>query len=500
MLLELTMAATLTASSGGPSDADLAAMAWRFTPHTFAGVMSGGRWLPYRAQRFAGNVVAEALARGGARLIFCWPPRHGKSDLFSLWTPAWFIDNWPYKRVILTSYNDRLARWWGRRVRQSLQQSRYSRTRFLSDSNRADQWNTPEDGGMLTAGTRGTVTGFGGDLIGIDDPFKNWAEATNPLYQQLVYEWFHNTLYDRLEPNGSIIIAMQRWDEGDLVGRLLVEEPDEWTVIRLPALAEEDDPLGRALGEPLCPERYDRKALLRMRRGVRSEVVWDAKFQQRPHPTGIGCAYSSWSDLNVDDTIGPRKELPLQLDFDFNIDPGMHVEIGQHDEREDRLTCFAEVHGPRMPIPAAMAEVERWIAEQGGWQWPELHVFGDAAGHSEDKQTAATDYDLVAAHIRRMGITNYRIRVPKSAPSQADSINAVNSALRDIDGRPHYFVHPRCTRLIHDFKHVRLGPDRKIVKRNASLTHASDAERYRINYLRPVGMVNVPTTGGRFSV
>lgn len=485
----------------GVNAEELAELAWRFTPHTFAAVASGGKWLPFRAQRFAGNLIARQLARGRARLMICWPPRHGKSELFAQWTPAWFVDNLPTKRVILTSYDARLSRMWGRRVRNILARSSATRTALDVDSKRADQWNTPQGGGMLTAGVEGGVTGYGGDLILIDDPFKNWSEATNPLIQQKVYEFYRYTLYDRLEPNGSICITMQRWDEGDLIGRLLQEESDEWTVIVLPALAEEDDILGRAPGEALCPERYSREQLLKIRAGLHNASAWNAKYQQRPDPSGVGNAYRNYDrNVNLDASIGPRKDLPLHISLDFNIEPGMHLEVGQYDEREDQATCFAEVTGPRWTIPDAMDGLAEWIKEQGGWQWPELHVFGDAAGHSEDKQTAKTDYDLVAQHLRKMGITNYRIRVPRAAPSQADSVNAMNDALRDIDGKSHYRVHPRCERLVADLRLVRTGPNRKLVKTNSDLTHASDAERYRITFLRPTYEQRRPSVGGQFSV
>ena len=500
MLLELTMAATLTASSGGPSDADLAAMAWRFTPHTFAEVMSGGAWLPYRWLCYVGNIIAEAVAEGDGRVIVNCPPRHGKSHLLSHWTPVWFLDNLPHRNIILTSYEAGVAMNWGRLVRNEFERNPACRTRLREDSTSASRWHSTTGGGMVTAGAGGPITGLGGDLLIVDDPHKSWAEAHSPLYQERVWEWFTSTFYTRCEPGATIMVVMQRWAEDDLTGRLLARHEDHWRHISLPALAEDNDPLGRAPGEALCPERYPREALLKIRKAV-GAAVWQALYQQEPGGTGQGRAYENFTTAaNVDALVAHVRTLPLQVSIDFNIDPGMHLVIGQHDEHADRLTALAEVYGPRMAIPAAMESFGRWIEEQGGWQWPELHVFGDASGHSEDKQTAATDYDLVAAHIRKLGITNYRIRVPKNAPPIKDSLNAVNEAMCDIDGTPHYFVHPRCEGLIADWKHVKLGPDGKIVKSNSARSHFSDAERYRINYLRPVGMVNVPTTGGRFSV
>ena len=52
------------------------------------------------------------------------------------------------------------------------------------------------------------------------------------------------------------MLIQQRWGEDDLPGRI-IEAPDggEWQVVRLPAVAEANDPLGRGAGESLWPER-----------------------------------------------------------------------------------------------------------------------------------------------------------------------------------------------------------------------------------------------------
>jgi predicted phage terminase large subunit-like protein len=91
-------------------------------------------------------------------------------------------------------------------------------------------------------------------------------------------------VYTRLEPTGAIIITMARRHEDDLVGRILAsEQADQWTVLRLPALAEADDPLGRQVGEALCPQRFDEAAYAKMRK-VMGEASFAALQQQRPSP------------------------------------------------------------------------------------------------------------------------------------------------------------------------------------------------------------------------
>lgn len=463
----------LVDSRGVDVDA-IAAEWWRFQPHTYAEYVSRGKWVAYPWLRYVGEVVADTIAQGGGRLIINCPPRVGKSELISHWCPVWFMDNLPAKRVILTSYEDGVAKDWGRMVRNEIERNDLCRIELREDSKSAGRWHTPQGGGMVTAGVGGPITGKGGDLIIVDDPHKNWAEANSPLMQGRIWDWFVSTLYTRCEPGATIIIVMQRWADEDLTGMLVERHPDKWQVISLPALAEENDALGRAVGEPLCPERYGTEAYEDIRSKV-GRAVWSALYQQKPQSAGTGKAYGNFNaTLDLADNIPIRHDLPLHLSFDFNIDPGMHVELGQHDERDDLFTAFEEIHGFRMSIPQAMDRFAEWLKEQGGvGAFPEYHIFGDASGHSESRQTSQSDYELVAKCLREIGIENFRIRVPRNAPGVKNSINAFNEVLCDVRGKRHYKVNKaRCPRLVADLKHVKIGFDGLIVKSNKALSHA----------------------------
>jgi predicted phage terminase large subunit-like protein len=126
------------------------------------------------------------------------------------------------------------------------------------------------------------VTGQGFDLLIIDDPVKSREEAESETFRDKVWDWFRDDLYTRCEPGAAIIVIMTRWHEDDLVGRILAsEDAGEWTVINLPAIAEEDDPIGREVGEALCPARFDVSALEQIRR-VLGGYSFDALYQGRP--------------------------------------------------------------------------------------------------------------------------------------------------------------------------------------------------------------------------
>jgi predicted phage terminase large subunit-like protein len=213
------------------------------------------------------------------------PPRHGKSELLSHWTPVWYLANWPEKRIILASYAADFASTWGRKVRNTVISSGVSIS-MSDDSVAAARWETTEGGGMVTAGVGGPITGRGADLLVIDDPIKNRAEATSAVYRQHLWDWWTSTARTRLEPSASVIVIMTRWHEDDLVGRLLEGQDDDlgdkWSHIRLPALAEPDD-LFREEGMPLWPDRYSMDALVSARMAVGVED-WACLYQQRPAP------------------------------------------------------------------------------------------------------------------------------------------------------------------------------------------------------------------------
>ncbi len=257
---------------------------WRLTSARMAEHLTRGRFCRFPHIQYVDRKIAEGIGLGGARIVISMPPRHGKSWLTSLYTPAWFLSLWPERNVILASYEATFAATWGRWVRNFLNENEASLgVKLADDSQAADRWNTIQNGGMITAGIGGPITGRGGDLIIIDDPIKNHEEAASEIIRQKHIDWFNSTLYTRAEPGASIVILMTRWHEMDLAGYLLTEHEDKWEEIRLPALAEAEDPLGRKPGEALCSERYPVEALNKIQAAI-GPHMFNALYQQRPAP------------------------------------------------------------------------------------------------------------------------------------------------------------------------------------------------------------------------
>ena len=246
------------------ADAALAALlaqAWRATPAATAVKWSRGEWQRQPHLTLISDALA-AMAEGPIRLIVSMPPRHGKSIEVSCWLPIWFLVNWPTGRIGLASYAADFASDWGLRVRRIIEQTPELGIRVSKDRARAHDWQIEEGGSMMTAGVGGPFTGRGFDLLIIDDPIKNRSEANSATYRKHLWDWWTSTARTRLEPGGSIVIVATRWHEDDLIGRLLNGpqgddefgvsdvDLDEWQYIRLPALAEDDDPLAARKANP----------------------------------------------------------------------------------------------------------------------------------------------------------------------------------------------------------------------------------------------------------
>lgn len=126
-------------------------------------------------------------------------------------------------------------------------------------------------------GVGGSLTGTPVDIAIIDDPVKDAAEANSVTYRQRVWEWYNTVLSTRLHNNSKQLFIMTRWHEDDLAGRILKAEPQEWTVLSLPALCEEEHDgflnSPRHVGEPLWGSRHSLDKLLRQQKGAPREFA-----------------------------------------------------------------------------------------------------------------------------------------------------------------------------------------------------------------------------------
>lgn len=233
--------------------------------------------------------IAQTIVKPNGRLIISWPPRHGKSRLATIATPIWCLEQFPHLNIILATYGADLSTEFGREVRDIMERnSTLLNERIRPDVKSVGRFMTTKGGGMLSVGLGGAITGKGAHVFLIDDYIKTMAEALSQSKRDADWEWFTGTAYHRLEPDASMIIIATRWHKDDLIGRIIKEfgvrteeNPTGWDHIKFHAEAMEGDPLGREIGEPLFPERYDR-AQLADRKRVLGTMFYNAIFQQEP--------------------------------------------------------------------------------------------------------------------------------------------------------------------------------------------------------------------------
>lgn len=297
---------------------------WRSDPVRMANHLTRGRLQLWRYAVAIGEFAARIMSKGGGRGIVNAPTQYGKSTLTSQWGVAWDLDRNPHHNIILTSYADELADANALAVRDILEDhSDVLRARLRRDQRRQDRFSTPEGGGVLAGGITARATGFPAHGLVIDDPFKDWTEAHSAARRLKVVNQYRSVFRQRLTTDDAwVLLVMTRWHEEDLAGWLVEEmyegTGEEFEVLRLAEIAEEPepnssnrllrlpDPLGRAPGEVLEPERFSEHSVQQKRLTLGS-YLFAGMAQQRPAPAEGTEIMREW--FNVVD------ELPRRADY-----------------------------------------------------------------------------------------------------------------------------------------------------------------------------------------
>ena len=250
-----------------------------------------GRWIPAKHLVYICNTIQDFLEGKIDKqiLILQVSPQHGKSMSVTETLPSWYLGKNPTHRVIEISYGDDLAQGFGRRNKEKIE--RFGKKLFGIEISKKTSASTEFElnnhiGGMISRGIMAGITGKPGELILIDDPVKNRQEADLASYRDRVWDEWLNSIKTRLSAKGKVIIIMTRWHLDDLAGRVAREEKDNVHLINLPCEAEENDPLGRKIGDALFPEIGKDKAWLEKFKlsyqSAEGARAWSALFQGRP--------------------------------------------------------------------------------------------------------------------------------------------------------------------------------------------------------------------------
>lgn len=263
-----------------------------FHVHNENRIESEWQWKPSKFHAFLCNTAQEFIEKPTDKayeiLILNTPPQHGKSTTITATLPSWYVMRNPDKKVITVSYGDDLAHRFGKQNLEKVKKfGNIFGVKLDKDKAKAQEFRIAGHSGVvLSAGYGSGLTGNPADLIVIDDPVKNRIEADSETDRNKKWVDYIDTIESRISAGGKIILIMTRWHEDDLAGRLMQHYADRVTVVNLPCEAEEDDVLGRKVGDALCPEigkdnawLADFKSAHMTEEGVRS---WNALYQGRP--------------------------------------------------------------------------------------------------------------------------------------------------------------------------------------------------------------------------
>jgi predicted phage terminase large subunit-like protein len=258
----------------------------------------------YEAAPFHEKIAAvfTTFVHGGLRnadgsvctqLIFCMPPRHGKSELATRRLAAWYAGKHPDHDIIIAAAGDDLASDFGADIRANMHSPPYRQVfpkfRLRKGGNAKDNIQTEQGGRIVCAGRGGQINGRGAHLLLVDDLYRDAQEARSATIRDGAWEWLNKVAFYRRMGKRLTCITMTRWHSDDVIGRLTdpenpcynEKEASKWKIIRLPGLAEADDPMGRAEGEALWPERgYDVDYHMSNQR--RDPLGFASLTQQRP--------------------------------------------------------------------------------------------------------------------------------------------------------------------------------------------------------------------------
>jgi len=325
---------------------------------------------PQKFHRVMGAALEEVESDGYRRLMINLGPRFGKTTLASAMFPAWYIGRHPDRSIIVATYNQNYSWDLGRKIRDIMRLPQYRQVfpdlKIKPRADAVDRIETTENGVIFMVGRGSAITGRGGHLILLDDPIKDRKEADSQLIRDGLWTWYTQVLRSRLMTSkGAIVIIQTRWTEDDLVGRLIdpmnayytPEEASLWKKIDLPAIAEENDVLGRKPGEALWPERFDTPYLDEIR--VTDPRGFAALYQGRPAPkegaffraTDL-LTYNSMRDLPPKDEMRFYAASDLAVSVNQKADKSCHLVVGV--DEQDHLWVMNDIMWQRCDTAASV--------------------------------------------------------------------------------------------------------------------------------------------------
>ena len=217
-------------------------------------------------------------------LVVNLPPRHGKSRTATKFVQWLFGKYGAEKKVMTGSYNEVLSSTFAKAVRDTIAtepslgvlvyRDIFPNTKIKYGEASSSKWSLDgsTQANYLATSPKGTATGFGCNVMILDDLLKSAEEAYNDNTLQGHIEWFNNTMLSRTETGFKIIVIMTRWSTNDLAGYILKNFQN---VLHINYKAVQDD--GTMLCEPILSRAdFDFKT-----KNMNKDIVF-ANYQQEP--------------------------------------------------------------------------------------------------------------------------------------------------------------------------------------------------------------------------
>jgi predicted phage terminase large subunit-like protein len=216
-------------------------------------------------------------------IVINMPPRHGKSRTATLLV-EWLFGINPKLKVMTGSYNETLSTTFAKQVRDTIWEEKtegilsysdiFPNTKIKYGEASASKWalEGSNQTNYLATSPKGTATGFGCNIMVIDDLIKSSAEAYNDNILLSHQDWFNNTMLSRTENGFKLIIIMTRWATNDLAGYIL-KNYQNVRHINYKALQEN--------GSMLCDEVLNAADYAFKIKSISKEII-SANYQQEP--------------------------------------------------------------------------------------------------------------------------------------------------------------------------------------------------------------------------
>ena len=252
-------------------------------------------WSPARHHLFLLDVLQKVTdnelkhpesGKACKNVIVLMPPGSAKSSYVSVIFPPWYLQRKPNSRILACSHSADLIESFSRECRNAVEaHGKILGYSLSADSRAVQEWSTTNGGTYRCSGVGAGISGRRAYIGYIDDYLGSREDADSKLIRDKQWHWYWNDFWPRLVPGAPQVIVANRQHEDDLVGRLIAAQPEKWVVIRIPFFAEESDPLGRKVGDPLWPEWFDTEKVEEIRQLRTLEPrTYAGLYQQKPAP------------------------------------------------------------------------------------------------------------------------------------------------------------------------------------------------------------------------